>query len=47
MPEEIERLLGRGASVQREADGYTVMSDPEGNQFCVVEVRPSTANEEP
>ena len=36
---EVTRLLGLGAAVQREADGYTVMSDPEGNQFCVVEAR--------
>ena len=33
---EVTRLLALGAAVQREADGYTVMSDPEGNQFCVV-----------
>jgi hypothetical protein len=34
---EVTRLLGLGASVQRKAESYTVMSDPEGNQFCVVE----------
>ncbi|WP_342240460.1 VOC family protein [Inquilinus sp. OTU3971] len=33
---EVERLLALGARVQREAAGYTVMLDPEGNQFCVV-----------
>ncbi|MGK9168141.1 hypothetical protein KXR53_17660 [Inquilinus limosus] len=36
---EVRRLLALGAKVQREADGYTVMLDPEGNQFCVVEKR--------
>lgn len=34
---EVERLLALGARVQREAGAYTVMLDPEGNQFCVVE----------
>ena len=34
---EVERLLGLGASLAREADGYTVLRDPEGNEFCVVE----------
>lgn len=36
---EIARLLGIGATVGREADGYTVMLDPEGNHFCIVEKR--------
>ncbi|HEV2514306.1 MAG TPA: VOC family protein [Devosia sp.] len=31
------RLIDLGASVLREADGYTVMSDPEGNHFCLVD----------
>jgi hypothetical protein len=34
---ERTRLLGLGASVVREADGYTVMADPEGNHFCLVD----------
>jgi hypothetical protein len=34
---EVARLTGLGASIAREADGYTVMRDPEGNNFCVVE----------
>ena len=34
---EAGRLLGLGATVAREAEGYTVMRDPEGNQFCIVE----------
>lgn len=37
---EVRRLLALGAKVQREADGYTVLVDPEGNQFCVVQSRP-------
>ena len=32
---EVERLLSLGASFVREADGYTVLNDPEGNNFCV------------
>ena len=34
---ERARLLGLGASVVREAEGYTVMGDPEGNHFCLVD----------
>jgi hypothetical protein len=34
---EVERLLALGASLAREADSYTVLRDPEGNEFCVVE----------
>ena len=33
---EASRLIGLGAIVEREAAGYTVMKDPEGNQFCLV-----------
>ncbi|WP_055047149.1 VOC family protein [Devosia sp. A16] len=36
-PAERVRLLGLGASIVREADGYTVMADPEGNHFCIVD----------
>jgi hypothetical protein len=36
---EVRRLQGLGASVEREAEGYTVMRDPEGNAFCVVDDR--------
>ena len=35
-PAEVARLLALGATRMREADGYTVLRDPEGNQFCVV-----------
>jgi hypothetical protein len=33
---EVERLTELGASVARETESYTVMRDPEGNEFCVV-----------
>ncbi|MEX2318496.1 MAG: VOC family protein [Bauldia sp.] len=33
---EVRRLLALGATLARETEGYTVMRDPEGNQFCVV-----------
>lgn len=36
---EIERLVGLGASIARELDGCTVMQDPEGNNFCLVDRR--------
>lgn len=36
-PAEVARLLGLGARPMREADGYTVLRDPEGNQFCVID----------
>ena len=36
-PAERTRLIGLGAAVLREADGYTVMTDPEGNHFCLVD----------
>ena len=36
---EIKRLIGIGATIGREAEGYTVMLDPEGNHFCIVEKR--------
>lgn len=42
MDEEVERLTGLGATVVQvhDDDGrrWTVMADPEGNEFCVEEV---------
>jgi len=35
--EEVARLRALGASVRDEHDSYTVMQDPEGNEFCVVD----------
>ncbi len=34
---EVSRLIKHGASIAREADGYTVLRDPEGNNFCVID----------
>jgi len=34
---EVARVRALGASVVRETSDYTVMSDPEGNRFCVVQ----------
>jgi hypothetical protein len=34
---ERARVLALGASPVREADGYTVLADPEGNHFCLVD----------
>ena len=36
---EVVRLRALGASVMREASDYTVLADPEGNRFCVVQKR--------
>ena len=32
---EVERLIALGASIREAHERYTVMLDPEGNQFCV------------
>jgi predicted enzyme related to lactoylglutathione lyase len=40
---EIQRLLKLGATVVKrpgEGHDYVVMSDPEGNHFCVVDAKP-------
>lgn len=34
---EQDRLMKQGASLVRESVSYTVMADPEGNHFCLVE----------
>jgi len=34
-PGEVARLRALGALIVREAEGYTVMQDPEANRFCV------------
>lgn len=36
---EVERLKSVGANVDRVLPTYTVMRDPEGNQFCLVDPR--------
>jgi hypothetical protein len=35
--QEIRRIRALGGDVVRETPEYTVMHDPEGNQFCIVE----------
>jgi hypothetical protein len=34
---EVERLRALGATVRDEHDTYSVLRDPEGNEFCVLE----------
>lgn len=34
---EIERVVALGASVGQEFDGWTLMFDPEGNEFCITD----------
>lgn len=34
---EIQRLTSLGASIRDEHDTYTVMLDPDGNEFCVTD----------
>lgn len=36
---ERARALALGAALVREAEGYTVLADPEGNHFCLVDRR--------
>ena len=36
---EVARLIGLGAGVRDQHDGWTVMLDPEGNAFCVQDPR--------
>ena len=39
---EVERLKEAGATLDRVLPTYTVMRDPEGNQFCLVDARVTT-----
>jgi hypothetical protein len=32
---EVRRLIGLGARTLARHDGFTVLADPEGNEFCV------------
>ena len=36
---EVARMMSLGATIFRETEQYTVLRDPEGNQFCVVATR--------
>ncbi|HEU0288371.1 MAG TPA: VOC family protein [Nocardioidaceae bacterium] len=38
-PAEVERLVALGGSVHTEFDTWTLMRDPEGNEFCVSDPR--------
>jgi hypothetical protein len=40
---EVERLKQLGATLDRVLPTYTVMKDPEGNQFCLVDRRQDAA----
>lgn len=40
---EVERLKAGGAEIIRVLPTYTVMRDPEGNQFCLVDTRDALA----
>jgi hypothetical protein len=42
---EVERLKGAGAETVRVLPTYTVMRDPEGNQFCLVDAKQQAAEE--
>jgi glyoxalase superfamily protein len=33
---ELQRLIGLGARVEAELDRWTVLTDPEGNEFCLL-----------
>jgi hypothetical protein len=35
VPDEVQRLSGLGATVQHASADLVVMTDPEGNEFCV------------
>lgn len=39
---EVERLVKLGATVKQEFDDHTWLLDPEGNDFCVTDVRERT-----
>lgn len=43
---EVQRVIELGGTIAREAVGYTVMCDPEGNQFCLVERSSANASTE-
>jgi hypothetical protein len=37
--DEVQRILKLGGTVRDEHDSFTVMLDPEGNEFCVQDPR--------
>jgi hypothetical protein len=36
-PVEVERLIAKGATVFAQFDSWTVLQDPEGNEFCLTD----------
>ncbi len=42
---EVERLCAIGARVRDVHDDFTVLLDPEGNEFCVVDPAPGAAED--
>ncbi len=42
---EVARVVGLGATVLEERDGYTILEDPGGLVFCVVPVQTGAAFE--
>ena len=48
---EVERLVTLGAArvgrIERDGGGWTVMVDPEGNEFCVERVQPVASSGSP
>ena len=40
---EVTRLIGLGATLWYEKPQFTVLRDPEGNQFCLVDIREAMA----
>ncbi len=39
VPAEVARVMGLGATVLQECEGYTILEDPGGLVFCVVPVQ--------
>lgn len=47
---EVERIVALGASIvddRRESDGWVVLGDPEGNEFCVLATSAEAAGIDP
>lgn len=39
VPAEVARMVGLGATVVEEREGYTVLKDPGGLLFCVIDIQ--------
>lgn len=42
---EVDRAVSLGATIKTKTDGYTVMQDPEGNEFCIQDSRPESQSQ--